>query len=601
MNLKKLLAFLTVYAVIIISVPLFFNEIWLKDFPELEIYEGELKFSGERAYKDVEYIGINFPQREVGSEYAESSANWILHEFNELGLDSYKEEFSFKSLKKLFSNAVGENGIDDGNSERLAMGNLYLETKGINVIGISKGKSKETIVIGAHRDTLGTLEGAQDNASGTAAMLELARVLSGEEHYYTYMFISFDGEEFGLKGSEAFARNNSLKNIKLVMILDCVGYKHADTVGLYQFASSKGASPLWTTVLANNIIKRSGGKTYYIDDEGGFSGVSIGVFPSLLEKMISLKVSGGVNTDSGPFVDRNIPSVGFIAANSGKIVDEEGLYHTPGDTISMVSKETLDFVGKLAEQYIKSVELNDFPGELKSSWYLVKDNKYMGYRTIFAFSLLVILGVILFWYISFFEVWKKRRDFLDFVKKEVPWIISIVILSIFYGFTWQVLKMDFAANLNIVLVILLWLAVNFFGLLAIIAMRFVIIKDKRNKYYKITNFQRVLLNSLYFVIFIAVTICFNIFVAITLVGIPILVLGRVCYKNAVSRVVWGIVLFAWFIAETVLLFICLIANIFDILAVQTSVLMFIYSLLVNFSFMYIISTPLMPKKTENLI
>ena len=318
MNLKKLLAFLTVYAIVIVSVPLFFNDMWLKDFPELKIYEGDLKFSGERAYKDVEYIGINFPQREVGSENAESSANWILHEFKQLGLEAYKEEFTCRSMQKLLEVAIGETNPENLDFERPTINSLFTEPKGINVIGVSKGKSEETIIIGAHRDTLGTLEGAQDNASGTASMLELARILTKEDHYYTYMFISFDAEEIGLKGSEAFARKNSLKKVKLAMILDCVGYKHADTVGLYQFASAKGASPLWTTALANNIIRNSGRQTYYIDDEGGFDSSKIGVFPPLMEKMVSLKVSGGVNTDSGPFVDRNIPAVGFVAANSNK-------------------------------------------------------------------------------------------------------------------------------------------------------------------------------------------------------------------------------------------------------------------------------------------
>lgn len=47
MKLKKLLALVTVYAIVVISVPFFFNDMWLKDFPELKIYEGELKFRGK--------------------------------------------------------------------------------------------------------------------------------------------------------------------------------------------------------------------------------------------------------------------------------------------------------------------------------------------------------------------------------------------------------------------------------------------------------------------------------------------------------------------------------------------------------------------------
>lgn len=600
MNLKKLLAFLTVYAIIIISVPLFFNDTWLKDLPEFKIYEGELKFSGERAYKDIEYIGINFPQREVGSEHAETSANWILHEFKQLGLDSYKEEFTCRSLGKILKLLIGENTPEDFDNGGLTIRNLVTESNGINVIGMSQGKSEDTIIIGAHRDTLGTLEGAQDNASGTASMLELARVLTKEDHYYTYMFVSFDAEEVGLKGAEAFARSHSLKKVKLAMILDCVGYKDADTVGLYQFVSTNGASPLWTTALANSIIGKSGWRSYYLDNEEGFGGPKIGIFPPLMEKMISLKVSGGVNTDSGPFVDRNIPSVGFIAANSNRNIDHEGVFHTPSDTITLVSKDTLESIGKVAEQYIKSVELNDFTWENKTTWYLVKGNKYLDYRIILAFSLLLVLGVLLLWFVSSFEVIKKRDDFLDFLKKELPWIISIVVLSVFFGFLWQIIKFDFAKDYNIVKLTLLWLGTSFLSLIAIITLRFVIMKDKRDDYHKIVKLQRILLNNLYAIVFMLATIYFNIFVAIILVGIPILVLGRVGYKNSVARIAWAIILFTWFIIETILLLLCVIAYLYDLVAIQTSILMFIYSLLVNFSFVYIISSPFMPKKSKDL-
>ena len=602
MKLKKLLAFITVYAIVIISVPIFFNDIWLKDFPELKTYEGELKFSGERAYKHIEYIGLNFPQREIGTENAESSANWILHEFKQLGLEAYKEEFTCRSPEKLLRGIIGKNNYDKKDYKQLPLNEFFTELKGINVIGISKGKSEDTIIIGAHRDTLGTLEGAQDNASGTASMLELARVLTKEDHYHTYMFISFDGEEIGLKGSEDFARKHSLKNVKLAMILDCVGYKKADTVGLYQFASARGASPLWTTVLANNVIKNRSEKPYYIDDEGGFRGIGIGVFPPLMKKMMSLKVSGGVNTDSGPFVDRNIPAVGFIAANSGKKIDPENVYHSPGDTISMVSKDTLEFIGKLSEKYIKSVELNDFSWELESSWYLVKGNKYLDYKIILGFGLLVLLGVAMIWFVSSFETLKKRKkrnEFLDFVRKELVWIIPILLLSVFFGFMWQIVKFDFAADFNITFLIKLWLGVSFLVLLAIITIRFIILKDKRESYHEITEFQRTLLNSLYFLIFLVATIYFNVFIAIILIGIPVLVLGRVGYCNMAARIGWGIALLIWFVVETILLFICVSAYIYDFLAIEVSVLMFIYSLLMNFTFVYVISSPLMTKKSKN--
>lgn len=607
MNVKKLLAYLSIYAVIVISVPLFFNDIWLKDLPETRIYEGATEFSALRAYQDIRYITTNFPRRTIGSENAEASANWIAQEFESMGLKTYKEVFTTRSPEKLMNATIGvtteeaakeeaESGIDFDN---FSMDGMFEKVNGINVIGISKGKSNETIIIGAHRDTYGTIEGAQDNASGTASMLELARVLTDEEHYYTYMFISFDGEEIGLTGSEAFAKKHSLKNIKLAMILDCVGYKHADTAGLYQFASAKGASPLWTTALANNLIRRNGMKEYYLDVEGGFESLNLSVFTPLMNKMVSQRVSGDVNTDSGPFVDRNIPAVGFIAANAEDRVDPEEIFHTSDDTISNISVDTLNFIGKFSEQYIKSIDLNDFPAELKSNLYIVVGNKYLDYRIISVFIALIILSFLALWYISSRDLVKKPMVFMAFIKRELPWIVSALVLSVFSAFIWQVLRFDFAASFNIIILALLWALGCFSGLLTLIIMRSIALRRNRDNYTETANNQRILLNTIYTVLFIATSIYLNVFVAMLLVGSSLLLMGRVGYKNIASRVFWIIVLFIWFFIQTTMLFRCMQGYVFDIMSIKSASILFVNSLLVNFTFVYVISTPGMTKRKKN--
>ncbi|GEM_PF-512164 len=607
MNINKLLAYFLVYAVVIISVPLFFNNMWLKDLPEIQTYDSLLEFSAQRAYEDIKYITSNFPERSIGSENAEASANWIVQEFENIGLKTYTEEFICRSPVKLINATMGKITDDSSDEQsdsstdfdRFSMNEIFEKVKGINVIGVSKGKSDETIILGAHRDTYGTLEGAQDNASGTASMLELARVLTDEKHYYTYMFISFDGEEIGLKGSEAFARRHSLKDVKLAMILDCVGYKDADTAGLYQYASAKGSSPLWTTALANNLIKKSGRSEYYLDDDGGFGSLSLGIFTPLLNKMVSQRVSGDVNTDSGPFVDRNIPSVGFIAANSNNMVDPESVYHTRNDTISNISEETLDVIGKLSEQYIKSIELNDFPAELESNLYVVEDNKYLDFRIISAFIMLLMIAGIVLWFISSKDVIKNPGVFIGFLKSELPWIISTVALSAFSGYIWQVFRYEFAADLNIIILILLWALVNFIGVPAIIILRFISLRGKSDNYYEITKYQRILLNSLYTIVFFAVSIYLNVFVAMILVGTPLLVMGRVGYKNIATRVIWIIVLLIWFLIQTTLLITCIKSYVFDMMSMKNAAILFVYSLLVTFTFVYVISTPGMPGKRKS--
>jgi hypothetical protein len=102
-----------------------------------------------------------------------------------------------------------------------------------NVVGTIQGKSDSTVivVICGHFDSISEdpwnlAPGAEDNASGTAVVIEAARVLSEEEHDLTLRFIAFSGEEQGLIGSyhyvtEAFSRGD---NIVAAMNFDMVGY-----------------------------------------------------------------------------------------------------------------------------------------------------------------------------------------------------------------------------------------------------------------------------------------------------------------------------------------------------------------------------------------
>ena len=99
------------------------------------------------------------------------------------------------------------------------------EVTGYNVIGILPGSDPklrhESVIVGAHYDHLGlgrfgTLDpdsaglvhnGADDNASGTAALLHIARRLRGDPPKRTVVFIAFGGEELGLLGSASYVRN----------------------------------------------------------------------------------------------------------------------------------------------------------------------------------------------------------------------------------------------------------------------------------------------------------------------------------------------------------------------------------------------------------
>lgn len=115
---------------------------------------------------------------------------------------------------------------------------------GHNVMGYIDNGSETTVVIGAHYDHLGYGEkgslytgepaihnGADDNASGTALMIELARSLqNGTAIGNNYLFIAFSGEELGLYGSNYFVKNPllDLESINYMINMDMVGRMEKD-------------------------------------------------------------------------------------------------------------------------------------------------------------------------------------------------------------------------------------------------------------------------------------------------------------------------------------------------------------------------------------
>jgi hypothetical protein len=105
--------------------------------------------------------------------------------------------------------------------------------EGINVIGAIPGSSnsKEVVIFSAHYDHLGMIKskkdsvynGANDNASGTALMLQLAMYYRQTKPLRTILFIAFSGEELGLIGSEDFAYSMAPDDIRAVLNFDMVG------------------------------------------------------------------------------------------------------------------------------------------------------------------------------------------------------------------------------------------------------------------------------------------------------------------------------------------------------------------------------------------
>lgn len=98
--------------------------------------------------------------------------------------------------------------------------------KGHNVVAHLKGVTKPSVLLGAHYDSVPGAPGANDNASGTAVVLEIARNLAQTPLARQTWFVAFDGEEDGLHGSRAFvstAQPQFISGLKAMLNFDMVG------------------------------------------------------------------------------------------------------------------------------------------------------------------------------------------------------------------------------------------------------------------------------------------------------------------------------------------------------------------------------------------
>lgn len=116
---------------------------------------------------------------------------------------------------------------------------------GGNVIGMLKGKTNKSIIITAHFDHLGIKDGkifngADDNASGTAALFTIAEYFKNKPTHHNLIFAAVDAEEIGSLGAEYFLKNyREKKDIVLNINLDMIAHSDYDpdlfACGLYHY------------------------------------------------------------------------------------------------------------------------------------------------------------------------------------------------------------------------------------------------------------------------------------------------------------------------------------------------------------------------------
>src|SRR6266545_1825997 len=153
---------------------------------------------------------------------------------------------SVRSFQEEMDRQLAARSADTGTELRMEMVARRLDATASNILarwpGSDPALREETIILGAHHDHFGiqaglVFPGADDNASGTAVVLEIARVLSaaGIRPKRSILFVSFAGEEQGLLGSQFYVSNppRPLSTVKAMVNIDHAGVGNGKiTVGL---------------------------------------------------------------------------------------------------------------------------------------------------------------------------------------------------------------------------------------------------------------------------------------------------------------------------------------------------------------------------------
>lgn len=180
----------------------------------------------QQLLKDVEILSSDsYEGRKTDTKGAEMARVYLTDRFKAIGLSSfpqlpdYKQPFSFTNGDKVF-------------------------IKGTNMIGYIQGNSDQVIVISAHYDHLGIIDnkiynGADDNASGVAALLKFAAYYKSHKPNHTLIFAAFDAEEMGLRGAKAFVASPPVKLDKIIMNINMDMISHNDKGELYACGTFK--------------------------------------------------------------------------------------------------------------------------------------------------------------------------------------------------------------------------------------------------------------------------------------------------------------------------------------------------------------------------
>lgn len=302
--------------------------------------------TGDLAYEHVYYLSEEIGVRVVDTPQEGATADYIIEQFEGMGYEVEIQPFSF-----------------------VRRGVTY---ESENIIATKPGKIDQTVIVGAHYDSVServcedideVSTGAGDNASGVGVMLEVAEVLAGYKTNGTIIFVAFGAEEVGLRGSRHYAEQMSdeeIANTVTMIDLDSVGA--GDFFYVY---AGLDDNPGWSRDLALKIGQRMG---YDLRTSPQSEFYDYG--------------TTGDWSDHVPFRHLGIPIAYFewmnwdIEPDGGIETEEYGwILHTCRDNLNFTSHKKLELTADVVASLVFELSKNKLPKADKGK--VAKGNKYI--------------------------------------------------------------------------------------------------------------------------------------------------------------------------------------------------------------------------------
>ena len=255
--------------------------------------------------------------RKAGSEFALKAADYIVEQWKEIGITPLVGKNYFMPFRNQYNNLVG---IIEGShpvlkDEYIVVGAHY------DHLGSKTGKNGETVIY----------NGADDNASGTAAIIELGRKLKEMQPtlFRSVILIAFDAEELGLYGSNEFANHPPvpIESVILMLSVDMVGWHQ--TSGYLKYSGSGTIKNGEQLILNSNLIP-----------------------DGLHVKTQKFEKSVFTGTDTYGFARKGVPT---LAVTTGL----KSPYHKPEDVADLIDYDGMALITEHLANLVQSVSTDE--------------------------------------------------------------------------------------------------------------------------------------------------------------------------------------------------------------------------------------------------